>query len=76
MIRHWHSLDTLDKLGAVLGVKTAEFLETPAKTAGPARPPGYERKITELLKGRPAREQAEIYQTIRYLLRRKRSIGK
>ena len=70
------SFDTLEKLGTVLGVKTAEFLETFVKTAGTAKPLGYERKIAEILKGLSDREQAVIYQTIRYLLRRKRTIGK
>ncbi|HAT72149.1 MAG TPA: hypothetical protein DCS63_04975 [Elusimicrobia bacterium] len=70
------SFETLEKLGAVLGVKIAEFLETLAKAVGPVKPLGYERKITELVKGLSSREQAAIYQTIRYLLRRKRGLEK
>ncbi|MFA6435103.1 MAG: helix-turn-helix transcriptional regulator [Elusimicrobiales bacterium] len=70
------SFDTLDKLAAVFGVKTTDFLEPLAKAAAPAKPIGYERKISELVKGLSLREQTEIYKTIRYLLRRKRTLGK
>jgi|SRR3989339_907872 len=70
------SFDTLEKLGTVLGVKTAAFLETPAQNTGPIKPLEYERKIIELLRGLPVREQAAIYQAIRYLLRQKRRLVK
>lgn len=70
------SFDTLEKLGTVFGVKTVDFLVTLAKPAGPVKPLGYERKVIELLKNLSVREQAAIYQTIRYLLRCKRSLGK
>ena len=69
------SFKTLERLGAIFGVKPADFLE--GGTTGAAyKPHPLERKILGLLKGCSSREQQLVYQTIKHLLRQKRRLGK
>ena len=70
------SFGTLKNLSRVFGIKSAEFLNE-----GDSNEPGrgtlpVEKKILDLLKGYTAREQEAIYQTIKYILRQKRKLGK
>ena len=69
------SFKTLERLGAIFGIKPADFLADSA--AGAAyKPHPLEHKILGLLKGCSAREQQLVYQTIKHLLRQKRKLGK
>lgn len=70
------SFDTLKSLSLVFGINSAEFLnEGDVKTPVPEVRP-VERKILSLLKGYTAHEQEAVYQTIKYILRKKRKLGK
>lgn len=70
------SLDTLKRLSAIFGIKTADLLKegTPLQPLVGAQ--SVERKIINLLKGCTTREQEAVYQTIKYILRKKRKISK
>ena len=69
------SLDTLKRLSAIFGIKTADLLKdgnTPLALSGTQ---SVERKILNLLKGCTTHEQEAVYQTIKYILRKKRKIS-
>jgi len=70
------SLDTLKRLGAVFGIKSAEFLNEGEENAPRRETQPVEQKILNLLKGCTTHEQEAVYQTIRYLLRKKRKLAK
>lgn len=69
------SFKTLEKLGAIFGVRPADFLEGGAVGAA-YTPHPLERRILGLLKGCSAGEQQLVYQTIKHLLRQKRRLSK
>ena len=70
------SFDTLKRLSLVFGINSAEFLNE-GDTKEPRREVrSVERKILGLLKGYTAHEQEAVYQTIKYILRKKRKLGK
>lgn len=70
------SLDTLKRLSLVFGVKSADFLQEGEIKAPRPESRTIERKIIELLKGYTLSEQKAVYQTIKYILRKKRKLGK
>ncbi len=68
------SLDTLRRLGAVLGMDLGQFLAAGKAAEAGYRPIPIEKKILGLLKGRSTAEQLLVYQTIRHLLRQNRRL--
>lgn len=70
------SLETLKRLSAVFGVSSSDLLKESdsGETSNEGRT--VQRKIINLLKGYTAREQEAVYQTIKYILRQKRKLGK
>ena len=69
------SLDTLKRLSAIFGIKTADLLKEGNNPRSLAGIQPVERKIANLLKGCTTREQETVYQTIKYILRKKRKIS-
>lgn len=70
------SFDTLKRLSLVFGIKSAEFLNEGDISEPRGETRSVERKIANLLKGYTVHEQEAIYQTIKYILRKKRRLGK
>ncbi len=70
------SFDTLKRLSLAFGIKSAEFLHEGDSKEPRREPPSVERKIINLLKGCATHEQEAVYQTIKYILRQKRKLGK
>ncbi len=68
------SFKTLERLGAIFGLKPAEFLEGGGDGAD-YKPQPLERKILGLIRGCSSREQQLVYQTIKHLLRQKRKLA-
>lgn len=70
------SIDTLERLSRVFGVKSAEFF----REHGPAEPrpkaQSMEHKVAGLLKGYSLREQRVVYETLKYMLRQNRKLAK
>lgn len=70
------SIDTLERLSEVFGIKSAEFLRE-NDTRRPRREPlSMEQKVAGLLKGYSLREQKVVYQTLKYMLRQNRKLAK
>ena len=68
------SLDTLKRLSATFGIQPADLLKD-AESGAPHRgQQPVEQKILNLLKGCSTRAQEAVYQTIKYILRRKRKL--
>ena len=70
------SFKTLERLGAIFGIKPADFLQSGHAAGDVYKPHPLERKILGLLKGCSSREQHLVYQTIKHLLRQKRKLSK
>jgi len=70
------SFDTLKSLSLIFGIKSADFLNENDETEPRRESQTMERKIINLLKGYTAHEQEAVYQTIKYILRKKRKLGK
>ena len=70
------SFKTLERLGAIFGMKPADFLDSDHCKGEVYKPHPLERKIMGLLKGCSSREQQMVYQTIKHLLRQKRKLAK
>lgn len=70
------SLETLKRLSSVFGISSSDLLKESdaGETSNEGR--STQRKIIDLLKGYTAREQEAVYQTIKYILRQKRRLGK
>ncbi len=68
--------DTLKRLSLVFGINSAEFLNEGDDKEPRRESQSVERKIINLLKGYTTHEQEAVYQTIRYILRKKRKLGK
>ena len=69
------SLATLKRLSAIFGIKTADLLKEGKSSQPLTGTQSVERKIISLLKGCTTREQEAVYQTIKYILRKKRRIS-
>jgi len=70
------SFKTLERLGVIFGIKPADFLENGRGSGEIYKPHPLERRILGLMKGCSSREQQLVYQTIKYLLRQNRKLGK
>lgn len=70
------SFDTLNRLSLAFGIKPADFLKEGDDREPPHKPDSMERKIISLLKGYTLSEQKAVYQTIKYILRKKRRLAK
>lgn len=70
------SIDTLERLSRVFGLKSADFL----RETGAAKPhraePSMEHKMAGLLKGYSLSEQRVVYQTLKFMLRQNRKLAK
>jgi len=70
------SIDTLERLSRVLGLKSAEFLRESGALKPHSEAPSMEHKVAGLLKGYSLREQRVVYQTLKYMLRQNRKLAK
>ncbi len=70
------SLDTLKRLSTTFGIKPADLLKDAERGNLRQGTQPMEQKIIDLLRGCSTREQEAVYQTIKYILRRKRKLSK
>lgn len=70
------SLATLKRLSLIFGIEPADLLKEGERTAPLPETQPVGRKILNLLKGCTAHEQEAVYQTIKYILRKKRKLAK
>lgn len=70
------SLDTLERLSQVFGLKSADFFRKKGALSMHHGAPSMESKVAGLLKGYSLREQKVVYQTLKYLLRQNRKLVK
>jgi len=70
------SFDTLDRLSAIFGMNTADFLKEGGGSAAGAGLQPMEQKVLGLLKGYNLAEQKTVYETMKYMLRQTRKMAK
>lgn len=70
------SIDTLERLSRVFGLKSAEFLREKGASEPHHGTPSLEHKVAGLLKGYSLREQRVVYQTLKFMLRQNRKLAK
>ncbi len=70
------SLDTLKRLSTTFDIQPADLLKNAENGAPHCGQQPVEQRILNLLKGCSTREQEAVYQTIKYILRRKRKLHK
>jgi len=70
------SIDTLERLSRVFGIKSAEFLREDGAAILHRETQSMGHKVTSLLKGYSLREQKVVYQTLKYMLRQNRKLAK
>lgn len=71
------SIDTLERLSLIFGMRSAEFLREGDNSNEPQlKPQSMEGKLVSLLKGYTVHEQKAVYQTLKYMLRQNRKLAR
>lgn len=70
------SIDTLERLSRVFGLKSADFLRENNALEPRRDEPSLEHKMAGLLKGYSLSEQKVVYQTLKFMLRQNRKLSK